>query len=384
MANLENHLNFTQAEFINIDKERKVFSVHYNALRDAIYSNLKVEQPVGTWLNGHKLGGSYGDRLKITRPDEFDLVIYFKFPENDRIIVKADPQYPGNVKLDMTDVLKALEPQSKHAASFAKLRDITTANNLLIEDKLQNLITGAVSRALTKMENKIVVEGQATKIVYKRCGPAHTMFINHGNIKYSVDFVPAIRLNAKQNVLGVEQLRYFKNIAYWDAIPKPMKPAQANNVSFRASYYEAESVMIKDKNKLKDCIKLMKKFRDSKQNMNNLKSYYIKTLLLWEIKQRPESYWRSQRLNDMVLEMFIILSDRLKPGDKKAKLLFFWDPKLDLFACFTETQRKEMFNCVSKQIYTLRRSAGNMTDDFTNNVTSSFSTKAERFGLSKL
>lgn len=249
--------------------------------------------------------GSYGDGLKITKPDEFDLVFFLKFPENDKIIVKRDPQKPGNVTLDMTALLNIIQNQEQNKATFTSLKKIVNAKNMLLQDKLQAMLSGAFTRALNKMENQVVVNGTSTKLIYKRCGPAHTIFVKEGGMKYSVDFVPSIRLNAKQNVLGYEQLQFFKNVEYWDAIPKPLKPFEPNNISFRASYYEAENIMIRDKQKLKNVIKLMKRFRDTKQNMFNLKSYYIKTLLLWQIKERPLAYWVNKPLSEIYIDVSI-------------------------------------------------------------------------------
>lgn len=248
------------------------------------------------------MAGSYADNLKVAKPDEFDLVIHLRFPENDRIVVSRDHRNAGNVILDMTHLLKALQNQHQHN-TLANLRKIVTAQNLLLEDKLQDLIKGAVTRALNKMNNQIEVDGKVTPLDYRRCGPAHTIFIDEPNMKYSVDFVPAIRLNAKQSVVVREKLEYFRNSPYWSAIPKPLKPFKPNNVSFRASYSEAEYAMLKDNYKLKDVIRLMKKFRDSKQNISILKSYYIKTLLLWQIAARPKNYWKTKQLHEILIDV---------------------------------------------------------------------------------
>ncbi|XP_034108857.1 cyclic GMP-AMP synthase-like receptor 1 [Drosophila albomicans] len=377
MASLESQLQRNIADFINIDAHRKKYTNHYNALRDTIYSTLKSEMPLGKWLCGHKLGGSYGDKVKITKPDEFDLVIYLKFPENDRIIVKRDPRKPGNVTLDMTEVLNILQRQDHQKDSFTALKKIVTAQNLLLEDKLQDLINGAFTKVLNKMEKRIIVDGMTSQIIYRRCGPAHTIFIN-SPYKYSVDFVPAIRLSERQNVLGGEELRFFRNIPYWDAIPKPMKPFQANNISFRASYYDAEKEMMHNKQKLKDVIKLMKKFRDSKTNMANVRSYYIKTVLLWQVKVRPVSYWSNKRLYEILIDMYDELASCLAVNQRRGKLRFFWDPNLDMFAAFTPTQRQDMFNCVIAEHANLKRAAGNLTSDINQIVRSSYSSREER------
>lgn len=199
--------------------------------------------------------------------------------------------------------MNTIQNQEHNKVTFISLKKIVNAKNFLLEDKLQDMLNGAFTRALNKMGNQVVVNGTTTKLKYKRCGPAHTIFVNEGSMKYSVDFVPSIRLNAKQNILSGEQLEFFKNVEYWDAIPKPLKPFQPDNISFRGSYYEAENIIIFNKQKLKNVIKLMKRFRDSKQNMNNLKSYYIKTLLLWQIKERPATYWVNKTLTEIYIDV---------------------------------------------------------------------------------
>ncbi|KRF82915.1 cyclic GMP-AMP synthase-like receptor 1 [Drosophila virilis] len=235
----------------------------------------------------------------------------------------------------MTEVLNILHNQPQNKITFTFLKKLVTSTNLLQENKLQDMIKGAVTRALNKMENKIEVDGKTAQLMYKSCGPAHTIDVNEADMKYSVDFVPAIKLNVKQIVLSQEKLKYFKNIPYWSAIPKPLKPFEPNNVSFRASYYEAEYAMIKDKYKLKHVIKFIKKFRDSKQNISTLKSYYIKTLLLWQIDARPTTYWKTQQLNKILIDMFRELANCLVTSGKYGKLPLFWDPDLDLFAALT-------------------------------------------------
>lgn len=238
-------------------------------------------------------------------PDEFDLVIHLKFPENDKIIVKKDPRRPGNVILNMTEVLNILQNQDHHKVTYTHLIKLVSSKNELMEDKLQDLITSAMRKVLNSMGNKINVDGNITEVEYRRCGPAHTMFIDTRNIKYSVDFVPAIKLNASQNILGKEELKYFVKNGSWEAIPKPLKPIEPNNISFRASYYDSEFVMLKDKQRLKEVIRFMKKFRDNKQNMSNMKSYFIKTVLLWQVKEKPSDYWRTSQLKDVLIEVSV-------------------------------------------------------------------------------
>lgn len=63
----------------------------------------------------------------------------------------------------------------------------------------------------------------------------------------------------------------------------------------------------------------------------------------------------------------------LAVSGRNGKLLFFWDPKLDLIATLTNNQRFDMFNCVTSVIYSLERADGNMTEDIDNLIRFTFS-----------
>nr|XP_044249129.1 uncharacterized protein LOC108066267 [Drosophila takahashii] len=379
--NLENSLNQANGEYVNFDEDRAPYTTHYNALRDKLYSEWKGSPVLGKLVKGNTLGGGYGDNLKVSKPDEFDLVIHLTFPENDKIIVKADPRKPGNVFLDMTKVMEIIGNQEHNKPVFELLQKIVNGKKQLLEDKLQSWLQSIMTQALNKMGKQIEVGGVVSQLIYKKCGPAHTIFVK-GPYEYSVDFVPAIKLSAAQVVLAPEQRKYFAGTPHWDAIPKPMKPAQNENPSFRASFYDAERRLLHGKNNLKNAIRLMKQHRNIK-NKANLKSYYIKTLFLWEAARRDASYWQKP-LKEILIEMQGKLGETLALTTKKGKLLFFWDPKLDMIADLTDAQRSDMFNCVMKTKYTFERGDGNLTEDILNSVFLAFSTKTKYNPKSKL
>ncbi|XP_030388384.1 uncharacterized protein LOC115634665 [Scaptodrosophila lebanonensis] len=370
--NLETFLQNINKKYININENRAEYIEHFNKLRDTLFLYLKEDPVLNKLFNGFQLGGSYGDNLKVGKPDEFDLVFYLRIPESDSIIVKRDPKVAGNVILDLTQVLNRISNQSNLQEIHNKLKSFVNANNLLLEDKLQSWLSGLVARALNKMENKIEVNGHTSELKYKKCGPAHTLFITTPN-KYSVDFVPAIKLNARQNVLAPGLKQYFK-VINWEAIPKPMKPFQPNNISFRASYYDAEAALLKDKSNLKSALRIMKKFRDTRQNISHLKSYYIKTLFLWQASRKDQSYWR-KALTDVVVDMFQELEESFSA---KGQLLFFWDHQLNMLGHLNGSQKNEMFNCLSKASYTIKRAASNMTVDIELRLLFTLSHEGER------
>lgn len=334
------------------------------------------------------------------------MLIHLVFPENDKIIVKADASKPGemktdiqlyslsgtmpfwigNVILDMTKVMEIIGSQEHNKPVFDRLQKIVNNKKQLLEDKLNSFLESIMTQTLNKMGNQIEVAGRISHLQYKKCGPAHTIFVK-GSCKYSVDFVPAIRLSAAQVVLAPEQRIHFGETLYWDAIPKPMKPAKTDNTSFTSSFYEAERRLLYDKQFLKPAIRLMKQNRNVK-NKANLKSYHIKTLFLWQVIQQDASYWSNSpkdifiEVNDdfvmstanvLSLQMLGKLADSLALTPKKGKLPFFWDPKLDMFAQLTDSQRTDLYNHFRKCEYTFRKDNGNVNDCTENNVHSSFS-----------
>nr|XP_017010378.2 uncharacterized protein LOC108066394 [Drosophila takahashii] len=247
----------------------------------------------------------------------------------------------------MTRVLELLkqDPREDYQGILKLLQlQLVNAQNFLVVDKLRSWLQSLFSQALNRINNHVEVDGIVSALKYKTCGPAHTIFV-YGELEYSVDFVPAIRLGAEQNVLLADQLKYFRraNLFYWEAIPKLLKvQTQTSSISFRSSFYPAEWAMLEGTHEnCRDAIKLMKKFRDVKTNLGNLKSYYIKTLFLWKISNEPESYWENP-LTVILTEMFEDLAERLRLG----VLPFFWDPELNMFHVLTPDQVKEMYKCV--------------------------------------
>ncbi|KAH8401898.1 hypothetical protein KR009_008623, partial [Drosophila setifemur] len=293
-------------------------------------------------------------KLKVAKPNEFDLVFKLQIPYYESIVVSRDPQIPGNVLLDLSRVLELLAIDSREDRRRVRklLLQLVDGGNLLIVDKLRHWLQSLFSRALNRMEHKFEVEGSMSQLRYKTCGPAHTIFVD-GQLEYSVDFVPAIRLEARQHVLPSDPSVFFicSELPYWDAIPKPLKtPFPVASPSFRSSFYDAEKEMLRDKHRnCRDAIKLMKKFRDVKTNLSHLKSYYIKTLFLWKIRHTRKSYWQKP-LTVILIDMFDELTECLRQG----RIAFFWDPELNMLDVLSGDQVTELYRCVRGILETLR------------------------------
>ncbi|KAI8035677.1 hypothetical protein M5D96_011427 [Drosophila gunungcola] len=315
--NLSKTIDICKSKYIAIPEwEKERYGKHFEALHSTIFGILRSEN-----AQLDNLIVEYS--LEAVNPIPISSL---QIPYYESIVVSRDSNVPGNVLLDMTRVLEFLRDDPREdCQSIRKLlqNQLVDAQNFLVVDKLRSWLQSLFSQALNRIADRVEVDGIVSQLKYRTCGPAHTIVVD-GELEYSVDFVPAIRLGAEQNVLGEDQLT--------------------------SSFYAAEKAMLPEN--CRDAIKLMKKFRDVKTNLSNLKSYYIKTLFLWKIRKEPESYWQKP-LTVILPDMFEELTKCLGQG----KLPFFWDPELNMIDVLTPEQVMDMYLCVRRIPGALRRAA---------------------------
>lgn len=321
---------------INIKRYKKEYMAHFEALRDAIFTALKKDHVFAALYNGNYLKGSYADNLKVKYPDEYDLVFRLKLPEGKRIQVVKDEEIPGNVKLDLSEVLKVIAKQTQHLNTYNRLKKTVTDEGLLSLKLLQSWLESCFTKALDSINKQITHDGITSPLSYSKQGPAHTIYVKVP-YTYSVDFVPAIVLISTKAILPTISKD-------WDAIPKPLK-FLPNDTSFRASYDSLENEIIKDKNNLKNALRIMKKYRDIHTNLYNLKSYYIKTLFLWRASKEPSTFW-NKPISFVVSQLFIDLKSSLE----KCELPFYWDHKLNLYERIGQNGLDSMRTCVASTV----------------------------------
>ncbi|KAL9920082.1 cyclic GMP-AMP synthase-like receptor isoform 1-T1 [Glossina fuscipes fuscipes] len=349
MKNLEEILNDIN-KYINIDKDRQKYASNFVTLRDTIFNKLRKREPFGSIFKGFQLGGSYGDNLKVTKPNEYDLVFHIRFPDNNLISVRKDNDLPGNVHIDLTKVMEKIRKEKQNEVIYKHLLRWVNEKNYLIINKLQSYFFSCFTKAMQELDYRINVNNEVFKLRYTRAGPAHTVEVTGDvDFNYSVDFVPGILLEEKQSILP--------GVGLWEAIPKPLFLGPKDYTSFRASYYREEHKLIDNKHNLKNALRMLKKFRDAHQNMLKMKSYFIKTLFLWKVKEENyTSYWRKS--------LSLILIDMFKDMEKsfnQRNLPFFWDSRLNLYQAYSANVLVEMFKCVQSARETLEKANVELT-----------------------
>ncbi|CAB3228041.1 unnamed protein product [Arctia plantaginis] len=253
-----------------------------------------------------QFAGSHFDKLRIKKPDEFDMDIVISLPLNH----KVDPFNPANSDIN-------LEPkgpgfvQLKMGVQYEKLINKAAygwkdSSNYLLRSKFIEWFESVVNLALNQYEVKInyrpvvYVEGVAYVIHVSKSGPAMTLLIrNHErNFSMDVDLVPALKFPESRWPIS----KTYRPIptkcskGYWIVVPKPNKGftvVQDQSRAWRIGLHNQERELMYNSYNLKQTIRLMKKLRDSLE-MKKITSYYIKTIFLWEIVAiNDEEYWRN-------------------------------------------------------------------------------------------
>ncbi|XP_055917386.1 cyclic GMP-AMP synthase-like receptor [Eupeodes corollae] len=332
---------------INIDSERQRYTKLYDLIRKTILDGLKKNDNFKTLFSNEKLCGSYADNLKVSKPNEFDIVIRLEFPSKDYINIYPDNINKGNVFIDLTGVLTSLRrdvPKENNMHIF--LSKLINTDGLFLENKFQQWFQSLMTEVLNKLNSTITHEDEEYKLKYRREGPAHNIVVQ--NIKentplFSIDFVPGFVFPIEKSVSSRVPCSKL-----WEAIPRPLKAAGNsvqinNNPSFRTSYTDSERVLIAGKNQMKNALRLLKKYRDLRTNMKHLKSYYIKTLFLWINEDCDKSFW-----NRPIFEVMLVVFQRLEESLLDGKIQFFWHKELNLLQTVKSSQIKVMHCEVSK------------------------------------
>ncbi|XP_055374266.1 cyclic GMP-AMP synthase-like receptor isoform X3 [Condylostylus longicornis] len=324
--------------------DRKIYMEDLECITKFIIGKLKNHDKVFEKLyNGHYFQGSYMDNLKIKKPDEYDIIIQMKLPKFDLAIITADPNKAGNVLIDITKILETMPKNTAtHNEIYKRLTKSTDEFNFLDQKKISSWFQSMFYNILGNNSTvHLNINGTDYKLDRKVCGPAQTIKIynKYKNISISIDYVPAFIFTESQWVAKRGVLNEYS--FGWLAIPKPdyarhndKKP----NLSFRSSFSTIEREMIWGENQLKNVCKLIKKLRD-RWNIQNLKSYHIKTLFLWENEIQNKTFW-----NKPTSYLFMHMFQRLVEGVKNGTITFFWDWDQNMLDNLTSYQLNTMFD----------------------------------------
>lgn len=353
-------------EFINLDPiERQVFTAHYDRIRVYVIDEMRrVDDLFNKIFRETQLSGSYADKLKVSKPNEYDVLMILELP------------------VDRVTVGKLGYVQIKLAQHWRNgLQGISDHDGFLIQNRVLEWLRRIVQRIFPNPSHPITIENYSYKVSRSVSGPANNLKIqccgvsNSENDKFSIDLVAALEFTVKDvwkaDVDIPKKLFLHES---WNAVPKPRKSTQKNprsrvysqqnstadtlrkrywrnqniNRNWICSYAAIERELIHGVNSIKPLIRIFKKIRDTHE-ITNLKSYYIKQIFIHQLMLEDAEYW-DRSLGDLFSEMLDVIIQYLEDGE----LPFYWHKKFDLFHNYDSEQIDAMrnkFERIKHEIY---------------------------------
>ncbi|KAG4079469.1 hypothetical protein HA402_005166 [Bradysia odoriphaga] len=174
--------------------------------------------------------GSYPDDLKISQPDEYDLLIVLKFPSPS-----VEPSRPGYV---MINISKACQ-RDGWIIDNVDYEGFVDDEGYLIQNKVLDWIRGVVRSTLTEHDNVIVTDDNSYEVYQSSNGPAVTLdvTVQSDETTFSIDFVGCLEFHSDE--CWMADVR--KCVGVWNAIPKPIK--MNDNVTMQQRIDSKDDIM---------------------------------------------------------------------------------------------------------------------------------------------
>uniref|UniRef100_A0A1B0CIL0 Uncharacterized protein n=1 Tax=Lutzomyia longipalpis TaxID=7200 RepID=A0A1B0CIL0_LUTLO len=311
---------------------RRVMSVVLNSLGNSSDLFKKMS-------NGFEFSGSYRDNLKISLPDEYDINLKMKLPfGEDKVKVSSVHDKPGYVKINVKDLLEDMKTATGMQEAYKELSKLCDTSGYLLQNLWLNWFESKLSKCFGDIQTILRDEYY---LYISKSGPAKTIIVSsvRDGSKFSIDFVIGIVFGLTKWMATRRIPNSLKNEDhYWMAIPKPNKtdtPGQ-NNPTWIASYPAQEHNIIHNSNRLKDSIRFIKKLRDRRQ-IQNLKSFYIKNVVMLEVDKRSSNYWNSP-LADVLKDMLRAIIEHVEKGIIPS----YWNNQNNLIGSFSSEQKRDM------------------------------------------
>ncbi|XP_059617451.1 cyclic GMP-AMP synthase-like receptor [Phlebotomus argentipes] len=332
-------------QFITLDsKDREEYMKHCNVVRQSIDTELKNNSDLYKKIsNGFEYAGSYRDNLKVSKPNEYDLIMKMKLPLSpDKVIVKPDKA--GYLTINVKNLLEEMAKIPTMTEAHKELAKMTDKFGYLLQNKWLAWLESKIHNSVTSVKQLLASE---YTLKHEKHGPAQTLNVTSkrdSHISFSIDFVFGITFDLSKWIATRKPPKLAKEEdKFYMAIPKPNKlnPGEENRL-WIASYPAQDNVIIHNKNRLKDAIRFIKKIRDT-QVLPNLKSYYIKTVVMLETDKRPDSYWNSSF--DIVLKD--MLNATIQRFEEK-KIPSYWNKNFNIIEGLNDGQRQAIISKLKK------------------------------------
>uniref|UniRef100_A0A1L8E9F7 Uncharacterized protein n=1 Tax=Haematobia irritans TaxID=7368 RepID=A0A1L8E9F7_HAEIR len=315
MNTFENHLKRIDNNISISAADRQPYMEIFETVKSRLIAEMKFEDALFRELSGGTdLFGSYSNGVKLQKPDEFDVFIVLKFPEN-LLKISLDTNQPGYL------IIQADRERFQNLQKLVGAESLRTLSSMfdttlrLKENVFVKWLKDVIERAVERLQNNLI----GYNISYQGRAVAQNLYVKRNEKRISFDFVPAILCD---NITGVKE----STSGNFYAIVK-REFHTATEFSFLLGNPRAEHNLLWDKNNLKIVCRLIKALRDH-YDMKRMKSYFITAIFLLEVELHPQNvYWQKS-----VDELFFHMLQRLCDYLNKRCLPYYWNRDLNLLS----------------------------------------------------
>ncbi|RVE46576.1 hypothetical protein evm_008763 [Chilo suppressalis] len=282
--------------------------------------------------------GSHYDRLRIKKPDEFDIFNVIVLP--CEVVNSPDFEIRGKeaafVYIILGEECRRVLKSGPNSIRNKKVLDWVDDCGYLRRSLFSDWFKSVVARALNKFKSNnshvavFQVDGKKYTVALSNAGPAITLNIESmDGFRMDVDFVPALKFSEKLWPPSPDYVKIPKRCRkdFWMVVPKPNKYRKeaVKARSWRVAMPQQERELMYNSYNLRQAIRLLKKLRDTKR-LDLIVSYFIKQLVFMEIDARNDpSFWTQSPAI-----IFKVLVNKLYLAVKQHRIPYYWNKKNNL------------------------------------------------------
>ena len=316
--------------------------------------------------------GSFYKGTKIEAPNEFDFNVTLKLPINYYYINYSSDR-AGFIKISIEDNVQTRNIYTYKDLTNTEIRQFNKLidNNFVNPNKFRYWIKGIIDKVMNKLQKdgdkyRLLINNSYTANIKKsESGPAITLIVNipDKTEDINVDLAPSLPfdINVIQKYIPkFDELKGFRN-RNWFAIPVPVRTDCNDSDSSLASLYWRTAFSLQENEilarhgRVKQVIRLLKKFRNT-QNMKNIASYYIETTCLNKLTELDTS------INTISLSYFFFeMLKELQRVCEQGKLDYYWNKEYNLLSRISQIQ---MYNIAQRLKKIIKDIEKNATDKY--------------------
>ncbi|XP_030754675.1 cyclic GMP-AMP synthase-like isoform X2 [Sitophilus oryzae] len=260
-------------------------------------------------------GGSFYDKLKVEKPDEFDIDFVFSLPECETCKIKKC----RCITLKTSNTTGFLCFKIKKNCCTPVYKNFVR-NGYMQTNLIFNWIKSLIMKAISKVnaEQKRNNSRRKTHVsLYSECAPAVKICIKNKKYKFHIDLAPAFQFDQsywpkggfKKNPSSTEQFSVV-----------PMSPRDQYDY-WRPSFQAQEKKIIANKERMKPALRLLKKMKSNRTHQ--ISSYALKTLIM---EEADNVEWSEMSLG----ESFMLLLEKYIDALQDGHIWYYWNTKVNL------------------------------------------------------